>query len=255
MKRGTLMLVMTVACLLVSATVASADLLNGGHKKTDFPDVSIYQMGIDPDTDGPLYLPTGPDGRMVEASPKQLPKNAILRVFVLVAPGSRDVRWVKLRIDGQKAFELKYPYVYDIETRKLWVGPHVVEAIVMTTEGGSHWETASAAFYVDAVDLSKYRSQMPVQASSVTRSDTPPAGQSTFQGRKRLAPPREFTQLYCEAETRKLKAGMVVDLYVGDQLVGRAIVDTFTRHGFHAVLLEGDAPDGADVVIPDQEVK
>ncbi len=79
MKRSTLtFVIMAVACLLVSATVASAGLLNGGHKQTDFPEVTIYVMVVDPYTDEPLLLPAGPDGRMVEASPKQAPKNWLL---------------------------------------------------------------------------------------------------------------------------------------------------------------------------------
>lgn len=250
--RGTLIAVLAVACLMAMATVASADLVNGGHKQTDFPEVSLYLMVVDPYTDAPLMLPVSPDGKMVEASPKQVPKNAILRVFVLAAGGSRDIRWVKLRIgDGKPAFELKAPYTYDIDTRKTCVGPHLVEVVIMTTEG--RWATKSAAYYVDAVDISKYLPQAPMPAAQVTRSDVPPAGQPAPA--RRLAPASEYTKLYCAADSSKIKPGDVLDLYAGNQLVGRAIVDSLTRNGFVAVLLEGEAPEGADVVIPDQEVK
>lgn len=238
MRRAMVLLIVAVACLMVMASAASADLINGGHKQTDFPEASLYLMPVDPYTDAPLLLPAGPDGKMVEASPKQVPKNAILRIFVLAAGGSRDIRWVKLRIDGQKAFELKFPFNYDIDTRKTCVGPHLVEAVIMTTEG--RWATKSAAFYVDATDLSKYFPQAPRPASSVTR---------------KLAPASEYKKLYCAADVSKVKAGDVLDLYVGDKLVGRAVVDSLTRNGFVAVLLEGNAPDGAEVVIPSQEVR
>jgi len=208
----------------------------------EIPDSVLIIEVIDPYTSLPAKV-LGPDGKLVEASSDMIPRGATIILNPSVALGKGDLDYVEFMLDLVVLERRKKPpFRYELDPGKLAkiMGSKVKDPLapgiwhtaqVTVVRKDKKFTPAVETFTIDEHNLAWWqgRTQTPVETRVERRTEP-------------------VKRIFCPYfGDKKARAGDQLDIYMGHDIVGHLEVQTLEEDGFMAVLIDGEAPNGAEI--------